>query len=783
MDIKDVKKWIELGHLRKNFKVIVGAVVVGAVGLPLLYGTFADSSSSKSTAINADVDNSSDVSAEQIEKITHRKGGLWANNYIWIGGKKYQLKYTKDGRIQVLEDGQLIDLAKAVGSQGAIVNKDGKMYYYTPNQDLIDLNSGDIIPTDQGISRVDGNVLTPIKSNELFNKDHQINYVDPYTDENHPLKDGEIVTVDGKAMRMNSNVLRPLSDYFANVPDGSYIAKDVDGHLEFFLKKGGHLIPVKRKDIPDGATVYLDAKAMTFHDGKLFSQEQSLVGVLTLADLNKVLVNDYIVKIGEQNGYPTFFKKGVDSFASVSATQIPDYALVYYNSKPFTLGKSEKLIAFKVSVGEPFIKADKPFVIDNNSEPLMLKAGDMVEYQGLTLIVNDQGRFMVLSDAQKQSLKKYPNRLIVVNGVQKLYGKAGQVSSLRNSNIIFRNGEPYKYIDGQWVKLSQAEIDSIKEQANPEKKPKKVISNNYAEPDIDPNELVAISASEIAAQGSSAISSPKSNGLADALSANERAREKAMNDIDSLIKNGSQGSQNKYESQNDQTGKQAFLDSQKSADIGKFKQPNSPYYIATGTVIDGTMISGINSDLPGHIEAIVNSNVYDSINHNNLLIPAGTKIWGAYSSQVSYGQKRIIMAWNQLIFPNGVSMNLAGQEGYDLTGAAGIEGDVDNHYWDIFKDVSLMSLFGAGAQYAAGLTGSGGGLDGLSLIAASIGQQIGQTGIELVQKTMNIQPTIKIEQGTKFKILVDHGIVFASPYQFHQPLKFVYSDSTGEQNV
>ena len=97
--------------------------------------------------------------------------------------------------------------------------------------------------------------------------------------------------------------------------------------------------------------------------------------------------------------------------------------------------------------------------------------------------------------------------------------------------------------------------------------------------------------------------------------------------------------------------------------------------------------------------------------------------------------------------------------------------------------VALMSVFGAGAQYAAGMTGTGGGLNGLSLIAASIGQQIGQTGTQLVQKTMNIQPTIKIEQGTKFKILVDHGIVFASPYQFHQPLKFVYHDSTGEQNV
>jgi type IV secretion system protein VirB10 len=185
------------------------------------------------------------------------------------------------------------------------------------------------------------------------------------------------------------------------------------------------------------------------------------------------------------------------------------------------------------------------------------------------------------------------------------------------------------------------------------------------------------------------------------------------------------------------------------------------------------MVTGINSDLPGNISAVVNSNIYDSITHNHLLIPLGTRIFGAYSSDVSYGQKRVVMVWNKLIFPNGNTMDLAGQQGYDLSGLSGLEGDVDNHVWMLFKNVGLMSLFGAGVQYAAGITTTGGSLGPLGLVAASIGQQIGQAGIELVQRITNIQPTITIDQGMKFKILIAKPIVFDSPYQFKKPLNFV----------
>jgi hypothetical protein len=198
---------------------------------------------------------------------------------------------------------------------------------------------------------------------------------------------------------------------------------------------------------------------MVFHDGQLYSQEQSNTGVLTIADLDKILIGDYVLRIGS-NGYPAYYVKRLHNLDSIQKTSIPDYALVYFQKKIYQK-LNTKLDEFKVEVGEPFIKADKPFTITKDSQILMLKPGDMVKYNGITLIVNDKGRFIVVGQALAQKLKNYPNRLIIIDGEQKLYGKKGDISDLVDNSLVFRNGIPYKYIDGKWVKLSSKEINDL----------------------------------------------------------------------------------------------------------------------------------------------------------------------------------------------------------------------------------------------------------------------------------------------------------------------------------
>lgn len=80
------------------------------------------------------------------------------------------------------------------------------------------------------------------------------------------------------------------------------------------------------------------------------------------------------------------------------------------------------------------------------------------------------------------------------------------------------------------------------------------------------------------------------------------------------------------------------------------QKPASPYVLQAGFVIPATLISGINSSLPGQIMAQVSQNIYDSPAGNFRLIPQGSRLVGTYSSEVEFGQARVLVAWQRIIF-------------------------------------------------------------------------------------------------------------------------------------
>jgi type IV secretory pathway VirB10-like protein len=86
----------------------------------------------------------------------------------------------------------------------------------------------------------------------------------------------------------------------------------------------------------------------------------------------------------------------------------------------------------------------------------------------------------------------------------------------------------------------------------------------------------------------------------------------------------------------------------------------SPFELKRGSVIPATLITGINSDLPGRITAQVSQSVYDSATGHRLLIPQGTKLFGRYDSKVSFGQKRVLVVWTDIIFPDGSTLQIGG---------------------------------------------------------------------------------------------------------------------------
>ncbi|MBB5221020.1 type IV secretion system protein VirB10 [Amaricoccus macauensis] len=193
--------------------------------------------------------------------------------------------------------------------------------------------------------------------------------------------------------------------------------------------------------------------------------------------------------------------------------------------------------------------------------------------------------------------------------------------------------------------------------------------------------------------------------------------------------------------------------------MDRITAPASPYILQAGAVIPAAMITGIRSDLPGQITAQVTENVYDSPTGALLLIPQGTRIIGQYDARVTFGQHRVLLVWNRLILPNGRSIVLERQPGADASGYAGLEDGVDYHWWDLMKAAGLSTLLGIGTELAADD-------DDRLIRAIRDGAQdtINQAGQQIVQRQLQVAPTLTIRPGFPVRVIVTRDLVL-EPYR------------------
>jgi type IV secretion system protein VirB10 len=206
--------------------------------------------------------------------------------------------------------------------------------------------------------------------------------------------------------------------------------------------------------------------------------------------------------------------------------------------------------------------------------------------------------------------------------------------------------------------------------------------------------------------------------------------------------------------------------------------PASAFSVMAGSVIPAVLVSGINSDLPGPILAQVSQNVFDSATGKYLLVPQGSRLIGIYQNASTYGQQRVEIAWQRLIFPNTSSMDLPQMPGADQGGYSGFTDEVNNHYLRTFGTAAVMSLISAGQMVGQMATFGGGGTYGpygysqpnqwamASQTAGSAASgQFGAVGQQMIGNGMNRPPTIEIRPGYQFNVMVTEDLVFPAAYK------------------
>jgi type IV secretion system protein VirB10 len=213
--------------------------------------------------------------------------------------------------------------------------------------------------------------------------------------------------------------------------------------------------------------------------------------------------------------------------------------------------------------------------------------------------------------------------------------------------------------------------------------------------------------------------------------------------------------------------------------------------VAQGTFIRGVLETAVQSDLPGMVRAVVTENVW-SFDGRRVLIPSGSRLIGEYKSGIAQGQTRVFIVWSRLLRSDGVSVQL-GSNGADELGRAGNAGFVDNHYIERFGAAIMLSIVGGAAQflsaYGQNSNASGNGtivtttdpvtgavtqtqtgvpnqltLQAREIAAQNVSQTLTNIAQEALRNSINIPPTIYLDQGTRIIVFVRKDLDFSAFY-------------------
>lgn len=184
----------------------------------------------------------------------------------------------------------------------------------------------------------------------------------------------------------------------------------------------------------------------------------------------------------------------------------------------------------------------------------------------------------------------------------------------------------------------------------------------------------------------------------------------------------------------------------------------SPFLLSAGSVISASLITGLRSDLPGLVIAQVTERVYDSPTGRLLLIPQGARLIGSYDSVIAFGQRRALVVWQRIVFPDGRSLRIDNVPATDFAGYAGLEDRVDFHTWTLLKGVAISTLLGVGANL--GISGES---DLVQAIRQSTQQTVSRAGDQLTSRNLQIQPTITIRPGAQVRMVVHRDLVIDPP--------------------
>jgi len=193
-------------------------------------------------------------------------------------------------------------------------------------------------------------------------------------------------------------------------------------------------------------------------------------------------------------------------------------------------------------------------------------------------------------------------------------------------------------------------------------------------------------------------------------------------------------------------------------------RPGAGLRLEAGTVLPAALVTAVDSDVAGPVVAQVTQDVFDR-DQRQVVIPRGSRLLGAYDSQVALGESRLLVAWSRVIFPDGSGLSFPGLPAATRAGEAGLPGSVDNHLARVFGSAVLLSVLGAGVQLSQPQESAafGAAASTRQVAAAAVGQELSSVAIEILRRQLSVPPTIRIAAGTRFYVFLRGDVRFEEP--------------------
>jgi type IV secretory pathway VirB10-like protein len=208
---------------------------------------------------------------------------------------------------------------------------------------------------------------------------------------------------------------------------------------------------------------------------------------------------------------------------------------------------------------------------------------------------------------------------------------------------------------------------------------------------------------------------------------------------------------------------QAAAANKRAPEINLNVAHGQPYAVFEGTTIDTVLVDRLDGEFAGDVKVMVTNPLY-SEDRQHVLIPEGTFILGTVQKVSGLGQKRLALTFHRMLMPDKYSVDLDQFHGLDQAGESGIKDKVNNHYVEIFGASIALGVI-SGAAEATNLN-EGYNESGTEAYKAGIASSLSQSSANVLDRFINIPPTITIRNGHRIKVYITQDMLLPA-YENH----------------